>query len=292
MRKEKRIRRAVLAAAAGMLLLLCGCALTETETPAPQSAPCAAPLSAARNRPKSTPRPTPEPTPRVFETVELDDATITEGCHSTASFDWDYWIYEPALASQGEGLPMVVYLHGSGGSGRDPRILIRRDKGLGRFLAEGTVSVDSLIFLPQSHDDWKHGLDELPALIEWAVEYYGADPERVVLIGCSAGGIAAFELLMEREDLFCCCALMGAKTSPKRASGIKLPLRLYHGKNDYHMGFSVVTAERLINENGGSCELVMMSGVWHSEQIALYQDEWGLWDWIGEQIGGLNFSLS
>ena len=206
--------------------------------------------------------------------------TLTPGQHSTAGHNWNYWIYDPNLPGRKEPLPMVVYLHGTRGTGFDPELLVRYDPGLGTYIREGKIAVNALILLPQSDSSWTQDYDELAELIRWAVEHYGADPDRVSLVGCSAGGIACFEMLERYDDLFCCCAAIGASTDPEAAAQIKTPLRIYHGKNDYHMGFSVMEASELINENGGSAELIMMERTWHNEQLVLYESEWGLWEWV------------
>lgn len=242
------------------------------ETSGAQESPAADPDTAVEDAPRSP--------DEELKAQILENYTMTKGFHETETINWGYWLYDPNLPDQTESLPLVVYLHGSRGAGQNPDLLIRYDRGLGRFIDEGLIAVNALLFLPQSETAWESGYDELAELIIWAVEEFGADPERVCLVGCSAGGIGCFEMLLRYPELFCCGVPIGASTNPRAVAGIKTPLRIYHGVRDFNMGFSVVEANKLINQNGGHSELIMMKNTRHNEQLVLYDDSWGLWDWV------------
>lgn len=239
------------------------------------------------------PNPTAETAPPPAKADEreapLRPFTLTDGRHETRYLDWGYLLYAPRLSDGEEKPPLVVYLHGTKGAGYDPTLLARYDEGLGRFLDEEKVAPNALILLPQSETAWSSGrteMAELSELIVWAVEAYGADPDRVSLVGCSAGGIACFEMLATYPELFCCGVVIGGATSPEAVADLKMPLRIYHGAKDSQMGFSVIKADALINENGGHSELFLLEDVGHDEQFVLYDDAWGLWDWVLAQKRG------
>ena len=209
--------------------------------------------------------------------------TLEQGHHQTGDVDWGYWIYDPHLPGNPEEQPLVVYLHGTGGSGHSLDTLINEDRGLAYMIYNQNVRPNCLCLMPQSSNSWTSNHDELAELIQWAVKEYHANPKQVTLIGGSAGGIACFEMLFQYQDLFCCAVPFGASTFAEKCSVIKIPIRIYHGTADYGMGFSVEDANRIINENGGSSELIMMPGLGHTEQECLYDTKWGLWKWIYEQ---------
>lgn len=209
--------------------------------------------------------------------------TMEKGYHTTGDINWGYWIYNPNLPTNPELQPMVIYLHGSGGSGYSLDTLTLSDPGMAHMIYTGLIRPNTLVLMPQSTNSWTANYDELAELIRWAVKEYHADPNKVVLIGGSAGGIACFEMLIRHQELFCCGIPFGASTDPRRCGVIKIPVRIYHGTEDHGMGFSVRQANEVINENGGNSELIMMQGVAHAEEYCLYDPQWGLWDWIAEQ---------
>lgn len=286
--KQRRRRKACLSLLLAALLLS-GCGV---KPPAPAAAP-------EESAPTAAPEPTVAPTaaPTAMPAVPAEDAaadaeedapaqdapradSMTKGSHKTTRVDWNYWIYEPDIPAPEEGLPLVVYMHGDGGKGSNPDRLVLSDSGLGRLLYEGTVRLDALVLVAQSSNAWRSLYDDFAELIDWTAETYHADPDRVSVVGCSAGGVGCFQMILRYPARFCCAAVLGGAVSPKQAADIRIPLRIYHGEKDSFMGFSVVRASEQINANGGQAELIMMKGVRHSEQIALSESEWGLWDWV------------
>ena len=303
---------ALLVLLGGSFALLSGCSPRESAeagpvavTPAAAQTPLPQPTAAEPTPPPPTRPPLPEKgaveptarpvyTPRPLTEEELRQEilsryTLTAGRHETRYIDWGYLLYDPNLPGRTEKPPLVVYLPGTKGAGYDPTLLSRYDVGLGRFIDEGKIAVDALILLPQSESAWSSGrteMAELYELIVWAIEAYDVDPDRVSLVGCSAGGIACFEMLAAHPESFCCGVVIGGATSPDAVADLKMPLRIYHGTKDTRMGFSVVDASALINANGGRSELILLKDVGHDEQFVLYDDEWGLWDWVLAQKRG------
>ena len=166
---------------------------------------------------------------RMSERDRIDNTfTMEKGYHQTGSINWGYWIYNPNLPGNPTEQPMVIYLHGSGGSGYSLETLTLSDPGMAHMIYTGLIRPNTLVFMPQSTNSWTANYDELADLIKWAINEYHANPKQVTIIGGSAGGIGVFEMLFRHQDLFCCAIPFGASTTPIKCGDIKIPIRIYH----------------------------------------------------------------
>lgn len=100
-------------------------------------------------------------------------------------------------ASRAVGLPVLVFVHGGG--------FVRGDKNMSDvihgniatyFARHGVVGVNATYRLAPKHQ-WPSGVEDMAAIITWLrshVDEYGGDPERIYLMGHSAGAahVAAY----------------------------------------------------------------------------------------------------
>ncbi|MDQ3740060.1 MAG: esterase family protein, partial [Actinomycetota bacterium] len=105
-----------------------------------------------------------------------------------------------------EGAPLLVLLHGQGGSADDlasPQLIAELERLGDRapvvLLPDGG---ESSYWHDREDGDWARMV--LEEAIPAAVERYGADPERVAIGGISMGGFGALHLATQRE--FCSVA--------------------------------------------------------------------------------------
>lgn len=110
-----------------------------------------------------------------------------------------YWVYTPQEEPE-SGLPMVVYLHGSGERG--DRAL---KGGLPAMINDDKIVPPPAVYvvpqLPQGMA-WSRIESQMLAMMEKVAEEYQTDENRVALTGASLGANAAWDLLSRWPDTF------------------------------------------------------------------------------------------
>ncbi len=132
------------------------------------------------------------------KTVSTAPASMTE--HSYGGLN--YLLYTPAYVS--ESLPMVVFLHGSGEKG-DKLEILTLAPSLPRFLADGTLSIDAYVLIPQcpaQETNWQSVTAKLEALIEHARNTLPIIKNKVSLTGHSMGGNGAWVLAIRHPERY------------------------------------------------------------------------------------------
>lgn len=109
-----------------------------------------------------------------------------------------YWVYAPQEEPV-PGLPLVVYLHGSGERGE--RAL---SGGMPALLNEGKIAVPAVCLVPQLPQGmiWGHIESQLLAMMDRVSAAYRTDENRVTLVGASLGANAVWDLAARWPDLF------------------------------------------------------------------------------------------
>ena len=209
--------------------------------------------------------------------------TFLPGYYQGVSQSYDYYLYDPGIREDNKQMPLIVSLHDGGGTGTNLNKLVNTDVGLCSYIAEGLVHPNAIVLMPQSPNGWASGYEDLMDLINKTVHDYDIDPNRVYITGPSRGGIGTFEMLIRYPDYFAAAMPLCAAIAPNRCTEIKIPGRIDHGTLDTGMGFSVKDADKIMNENGGNSELIMLEGQGHNIQFIYYQDEYGALDWLLSQ---------
>ena len=104
----------------------------------------------------------------------------------------DYVLRMPKGYEKGQKYPLVIYLHGAGGRGRDINLIYTHPffKETQPWL-EGAVSI-----APQCYaDTWFNIFEQLQAFIDYARGWEFVDNTRVYLVGASMGGYATWQML-------------------------------------------------------------------------------------------------
>lgn len=208
----------------------------------------------------------------------LASRSITERSQKTAHVnDFQYLLYDPGVRT-GEPLPLVLFLHGSGGC-----IDIYSDNTIPTMLSRGWLAPNALVLMPHCPGtDWEPYSADIMELLETVITEYGADRNRVSVTGFSLGGVGCFCMLVDYPDYFSAAMPFAAKCFPEKCTSItSTPVRIFHGEKDSNMDpSSVIKATEVINEAGGSCTLTFFPGEGHLIQQH-YLDEGGaLVDWL------------
>lgn len=212
---------------------------------------------------------------------------------------FDYWLYTPESFGEGDvQLPLIVSLHSGNGTGTDLDNLHLYDEGLCQYIYRGVTAPNAVVIMPQSPSGWwfhygpqgeDTGCDGLMELIEHVVKTCNIDRDRIYITGVSRGGCATFLMVRRFPYYFAGAMPIASATNPYLCASIKTPMRIYHGREDLrtdelHMGNSVVAAEKIINENGGNCQLFILDGVGHGGQFVYWDyDNYDAMSWLFAQ---------
>lgn len=150
-------------------------------------------------------------------------------------------------------LPLVVYLHGSGGQGDDNL----KQMGLGNVFGTRVWALPDhqrrfpcYVVAPQTDRGWVRyeqgpgdsvarvvpGLGDGARLafevIEALVREFPIDPRRIYLSGQSMGGAGAWHLLAQRPNYFAAAAILCGSRGVDAVDAIRTPLWNFHGAAD------------------------------------------------------------
>lgn len=206
-----------------------------------------------------------------------------------------YLLYLPeSYGKDDRRWPLLVYLHGGGGSGTEVERLARYP--LVQRLEE-EPDFPFVVVTPQcpaglltGHgpmgDTWSEHADLVDALIEELLGAYRLDPDRVVLVGHSMGGYGAWYLAHRFPLRFAAVAPMsgpGVTWWTYRAKGV--PFWVFHGEQDEAVPIAESEAMvRALEEIGGNVRFTRYPDGGHAIREPFDGDE--LYDWLLEQRRG------
>jgi len=189
----------------------------------------------------------------------------------------DYVIRYPEGFSENEKYPLVIYLHGAGGRGRD----IERMTGHGFFIDTEPHLLGAVSVLPQCYaDTWFNIFEQLQDYVEAMIALPFVDPERVYLIGASMGGYGTWQLAMSRPELFAAIIpICGGGMYWNTARLLHTPVWAFHGDSD----MTVLPEEsrkmvEKVNANGGNARLTVYENTAHNAWTPTFRDP-EVWKW-------------
>lgn len=149
-----------------------------------------------------------------------------------------YAMYIPAGVSLNQELPVVVYLHGAGERGTDPRYPL--SIGLGPFLKSST---QFLTVFPQCNDPGGRALlgwdpagpngKRVIKILEDVRQRYKTDQSKTVLTGWSMGGFGVWSIAAAHPELWSALVPISGGGSPELAAKVKeIPTWVFHGEKD------------------------------------------------------------
>jgi poly(3-hydroxybutyrate) depolymerase len=174
-------------------------------------------------------------------------------------------LYAPARAD-GNPLPLLVLLHGSGGSGA---FMIGKWKDFAEREGIVLLAPDSL-----RSDAWRlkeDNPDYIHAVVDAAASQVRIDPRRIYAFGQSGGAVYALELAMLESRYFAAVAVhAGAWRSPEEFTIMhlakrKTPVKIIIGDHDeFFPQTDVHKTIDLLRENGFPAELDILQDQFHA----------------------------
>ena len=145
---------------------------------------------------------------------------------------FNYIVHEGKRKTDGEKLPMLVFLHGAGERGDDYEKLFVH--GPAKYIRNGSFTTDAIVVCPQCPSGfvWNNLAPMLKDFIIDMANHYGADKNRISIAGISMGGYGTWEMLMFAPELFVKAAPICGGGMSWRASSIKADVWAFHGDED------------------------------------------------------------
>ncbi len=200
----------------------------------------------------------------------------------------DYLLYVPeSYDAAGEPVPLLLFLHGAGERGDDPRRL--EAHGPPKMIAAGT-DFPAIVVSPQAPagDWWTYRVTDLLALLDEMTEAYNVDEDRIYVTGLSMGGYGTWALLQAAADRFAAaipiCGGGNAALAGYVPAMRELPIRVFHGDADRVVPAqqSIDMVEALREAGATDIQLTLYPGVGHDSWTQTYGDP-ALWDWLWAQ---------
>ena len=194
-----------------------------------------------------------------------------------------YRLWVPADYDGSRSYPLVMFLHGGGGRGRDnERHLLDGNGMLVNMFVTAQPRFPSIVLAPQT--DSEHAVEPTVAVLRHVLKEYRVDRTRMYLIGQSLGGYGALDLLAGEPTLFAAAVVIAAGGPASRARRYAvLPTWFFHGERD-----DVVPVEQprrivaAIKRAGGSVRYTEYSGEGHGLAWLVARED-SLVPWIFRQ---------
>ncbi|MDO3412191.1 GNAT family N-acetyltransferase [Saccharibacillus sp. CPCC 101409] len=196
----------------------------------------------------------------------------------------DYQLYVPAGYEQDESAswPLILYLHGAGGSGPDRDQL--RKEGLPQRVESGS-GLPFFVAAPHCPlgSFWNTMEDELLAMLDDLSRAWRIDDSRLYLTGFSMGAYGVWNLADRHPQRFAAVAPVSGGGDPAHSKRLSdMPAWIFHGEADevIRSSESLKMAEAM-REAGAEVELTLYPGVGHDCWKNVYANE-GLYRWFLE----------
>ena len=190
----------------------------------------------------------------------------------------DYVLRMPAEFSNKEKYPLVIYLHGAGGRGRDTDIIYNHP-----FFSKtepwlkGAISV-----APQCYEDsWFSIFEQLQAFVKDVIAWDCVDKSRVYVVGASMGGYATWQLAMSRPELFAAIIpICGGGMYWNAGRLIHMGVWAFHGEEDITV-FPQESKKMVdaVNANGGNARLTIYEKTSHDAWTKTFENK-DVWAWL------------
>ena len=154
-----------------------------------------------------------------------------------AAGDLPYRLFIPDNYDPSRAYPLIVYLHGAAGVGRDNVAQISGGNRIGSHLwtsSELQARHPSFVVAPQSVDKgWQPRAQLVVDLIAALGKEFNLDRTRVYVTGQSMGGYGTWDLIVRWPNLFAAAVPLCGGGSVEAVDAIRdLPIWVFHGARD------------------------------------------------------------
>lgn len=184
---------------------------------------------------------------------------------------YNFWISQPDTYSESDSaLPVVLFLHGASLCGNDLNRV--RRYGCLDAISMGR-DINAVIIAPQNPGGaWIS--EKVLKILDWTIEHYNVDTNRIYLVGMSLGGFGTIEFLANHgERIAASMELCGGTIRKDLCKLNSVPLWIIHGTAD--KAVPVSRADDIVNSmrSCGKTDLLRFDkwhGVNHSQLAKLF----------------------
>jgi len=196
-----------------------------------------------------------------------------------------YDLMKPKDYDHGKKYPLVLCLHGSGGTTRAARVLAGttlRAKYPCFVLAPEALAGETWgKHSPQIMTDVQPPVLEIIATLK---NEFSIDNKRIYITGQSMGGFGTYAFIMRNPDMFAAAVPVCGRGDPAKAKYIaKIPIWIFHGDKDplvsVHHSRDMVEA---LEKAGGNPRYTEYEGLGHNSWDKAYATG-ELWEWLFAQ---------
>ena len=175
-----------------------------------------------------------------------------------------YRLFVPAAYDGKTALPLVLYLHGGAGRGRDNERHLRDGNGMIiEMFAGAEKQFPAFVLAPQTATT--HDPATTFAILDDVRARYRVDPTRLYVVGQSLGGYGLIDLIGTRPQLFAAAVVIAASGDRSFAKSLAgVPIWFFHGEHDE--GVPVEGVRRLagaVKRAGGTVRYTEYAGEGH-----------------------------
>ena len=192
--------------------------------------------------------------------------------------NFEYILREPRNYKKNEKYPVVIYLHGAGGRGRNIDLIKNHS-----FLKETESYLeDAISIMPQCFaDSWFDIFEQLQNFVEYYIAKDEVDKSRVYLVGSSMGGYATWQLAISRPELFAAIIPICGGGMYWNAIRLKdMGVWAFHGKKD-NIVYPDESKKMIeaINNYGGKAKLTIYDNCEHNAWLPTFKEKM-VWLWL------------
>ena len=184
-----------------------------------------------------------------------------------------------SYSAKGPGVPLIVFLHGSGERGED----LNKVKAWGPpAIADKDPNFPFMVLSPQAPAGEWWNAAAVKAMLDDVLAKYNVDKRRVYLTGLSMGGYGAWDMAIRYPDYFAAIAPICGGGNTRMVGQLRnVPTWVFHGKKDEAVPEreSAVMVEALQNVGGNVRYTVLPEGNHVDSWVHAY-DKAGLFDWF------------
>lgn len=190
----------------------------------------------------------------------------------------NYLLYLPKDYDLKEKFPLLLFLHGAGERGNDLQLV--KKHGPPKLIEEGK-EFPFIVVSPQCPLNKRWDPDELTALLDYLIENYKVDKDKIYVTGLSMGGNGTWRLAAKIPDrLAAVIPICGWGDLFEVCMMGKLPVWAFHGAKDpvVPLKASEDLVQRL-NSCGGNAKLTVYPDAEHDSWTETYNNP-EIYEWL------------